>query len=96
MRFGFETVLWGRRIDDLDYTLEVIARCGYEGVEFSQHPSQIFVRDGEDVRPLRDVEEMLALLHKHGLELIGLVEGSLHERMNFLQGHTEAYLYLDR
>lgn len=44
MKIGFGTVLWGRRIDDLDYMLRVIKACGYKGVEFAQHHHQIFVR----------------------------------------------------
>jgi two-component system phosphate regulon sensor histidine kinase PhoR len=98
MRLGFGTVLWGRRIDDLDYALDIIAACGYRGVEFAQHHEQIFVRkeDGSGVRSLRGIDDLLSKLHSRGLALIGLVSGTLPERTAFLGAHRDAYLYLDR
>ena len=91
-------MLWGRRIDDLEYALDVIAACGYEGVEFAQHHDQIFVRkeEGRGVRKLRGVGELLAHLEKRGLKLIGLVAGTLTDRTRFLGDYKDAYLYLDR
>lgn len=99
MKIGFGTVLWGRRIDDLDYTLRVINACGYRGVEFAQHHGQIFVRreDGRGVREIKGIDELLERLKMHGgLELTGLVGGTLQERMNFLGDYKKPYLYLDR
>lgn len=98
MRFGIGTILWGRRIDDLEYTLDLFKECGFQGVEFAQHHSRIFIRtkDGKTVRPLKDVEELLEQLGKRNLTLIGLVGGSLKDRMDFLKCHREPYLYMDR
>jgi hypothetical protein len=62
MRFAFETVIWGRRLDDLEFVLHVIASCSYQGVEFAQSPDEIFVRDADapgGVRNVRDIEELL-------------------------------------
>lgn len=98
MKIGFGTVLWGRRIDDLEYTLDVIAACGYHGVEIAQHHKQIFLTDsnGDGIRPLRDIAELLEHLEKRSLKLIGMVGGSLTERIKFLGEHRDAYLYVDR
>ena len=99
MRFGFGTVLWGRRIDDLDYCLDVIAACGYQGVEFAQHHRQIYVHErgeGERIRRLRDIDELLEKLRERNLSLVGLVGGTLDQRRDFLKTYRECYLYLDR
>lgn len=96
MRFGFGTVLWGRRIDDLDYCLDVIAACGYKGVEFAQHHEQIFIREGEHIRGVDGVAELVRKLDDRGLDLIGLVGGTLKDRAEFLDTHRGCYLYLDR
>lgn len=67
MRFGFETVIWGRRIYDLELALEQIAACGYEGVEFSQAPADLLVRDSSIVRgwrPVGSIGELTRLLEK--------------------------------
>ena len=34
MRIGFQTILFGNYIYDLDTTLETIAQAGFEGVKF--------------------------------------------------------------
>ena len=98
MKIGFHTVLWGRRIDDLDYMLDVIAACGYRGVELAQHHQQVFLRkqDGSGIRPLRDIDELLEHLRRRNLTLIGMVAGTLTERVKFLGDYKKAYLYLDR
>ena len=97
MRPGFGTVLWGRRIDDLEHALDVIAACGFKGIELAQHHEEIFLRQKEEpgVRRLRDVDELLHHLDQRGLQLIGLVAGTLRERAAFLGDHKEAYLYVD-
>ena len=45
VRCAFDTVIWGRRLDDLESVVETIAACGYRGIEFAQNPADIFVRD---------------------------------------------------
>jgi hypothetical protein len=63
MRFGFETVILGLQIDDLELVLDIIAACGYQGVEFAQRPELICLRgpsvpDGK--RPVRGISELVA------------------------------------
>lgn len=97
MKPGFGTVLWGRRIDDLEHTLDVIAACGFKGIELAQHHNDVFLRENgkAGIRRLSGVEELLDHLDKRGLALIGLVGGTLRERAAFLGDHRESYLYLD-
>jgi sugar phosphate isomerase/epimerase len=97
MRPGFGTVLWGRRVDDLEYALDVIAACGFKGVELAQHHEEIFLRQCANggVRRLQGVEELLQHLDQRGLKLIGLAGGTLKERAAFLGSYTDAYLYAD-
>ena len=52
MRLGFQTVVWGRRIDDLDHLLAVLAACGYEGAEFGQSHRDIYVWENGTARPI--------------------------------------------
>ena len=98
MRFAFETVIWGRRIHDLELALEQIKACGYEGVEFSQSVSDLRIRDEESVRGWRtvaDIHELLRLLKKHGLELVSLAGGPLRRAGGVLQRRASA-LFLHR
>lgn len=98
MKVGFGTVLWGRRIDDLDYMLNIVSACGYAGIELAQHHEQIFVRneDGTGIRQLRGIDELLEKLKSKNLELIGVVGGTLQERIDFLGENRAPYLYIDR
>lgn len=95
MRLGFETVVWGRRIDDLDHVLGVLAACGYAGVEFGQSHRDIYVRENGDTKPVGTMQRLKERLAAHGLELIGLVGGTLDERMAFCGDDRSTYLYLD-
>lgn len=93
MRFAFETVLWGRRIDDLDLTLDVIQAYHFTGVELSQRPRDIYVMSADGSRcQIRDVHELLEKLRSRGLELVSLAGGPLWERLAFLQGYPVAEL----
>lgn len=97
MRFAFETVVWGRRLDDVEYVLDVISACGYQGVEFAQSPDQIRVRTPshpEGSRPVNDIWELLELLEKRNLELVSLAGGTLKQRMDFCQSYRPPYLYM--
>ena len=95
MRLGFQTLPWGRRIDDLDHTLAVIVACGYEGVEFGQSHVDIFVRDNGQSKPIGTFRRLKERLEKHNLKLIGFVGGSLEERMAFCGDDRDSYLYVD-
>ncbi|MGA3284044.1 MAG: ATP-binding protein [Verrucomicrobiota bacterium] len=95
---AFHTITWGRRIDDLDRVLEVIAACGYEGVEFAQSPDEIHVRDEQadgGRRPVRGVQELLAMLQRHGLQLAGLAGGTLPTRVKFCGDYRPPYLHIE-
>lgn len=98
MRFAFETVVWGRRIDDLDFVLDVLSACGYQGVEFAQNCQDIMVLDANarrGARPVRDIQELLAKLSDRGLELVSLAGGTLRERMEFCGDFRPPYLYVE-
>jgi len=101
MRFAFQTVIWGRRIHDVELVLDIIAACGYQGVEFAQRPEQICVCDPgsrEGDRPVRDINELLDLLRAKGrtLALVGLAGGTLRERMDFCgPDFRPEYLYIE-
>ena len=81
MQFGFQTIAWGSWIDDLEGALDVIADAGYQGVEFSQRPEC-----------LGSIENLLNLLQQRNLTLIGLMGGTLFERMKFCKHHRGAHL----
>ena len=88
MKFAFETVIWGRRLDDVELVLDVISACGYKGVEFAQSPDEIFVRDSNapgGSRPVKDIEELNNLLQKDGrkLRLVCLAGGTIKSRVAF-------------
>jgi signal transduction histidine kinase/sugar phosphate isomerase/epimerase len=100
IRFAFETALWGRRIHDLDLVLDILAACGFVGVEFAQAPSEIFVLDPEAPtgrRPVRDLPELLGKLSQSGrnLALVGLAGGPLDERIAFCAHFRPPYLYVE-
>ncbi len=98
MRFGFETVIWGRRIDDLELVLDTIAACGYEGVEFAQSPYELYLLDpaaSSGKRVVADISELLQLLASRGLTLIGLAGGALEERMEFCGDFRQCFLYVE-
>lgn len=95
IRVAFETVLWGQRIDDLDYMLRVLKACGYEGIEIAQDPSNIFVRDEGETWPVGDVNALVGRCASHGIQVLGLVGGRLEERVRYLGKRRDIYLYLD-
>lgn len=96
MRLAFESVLWGLRIDDLEYMLKVVKACGFEGVELAQSPKNIFIHEnGSYRRPVRHITELLTYFQKYGLILVGLAGGTLEQRIAFCGDYRGAYLYLD-
>jgi signal transduction histidine kinase/sugar phosphate isomerase/epimerase len=95
MHCGFQTVAWGRRIDDLDHLLGIVAACGYEGVEFAQNHCDIHIRENGIARPIDTFARLKERLHVHGLQLLGLVGGTLEDRMAFCGDDRSAYLFLD-
>ena len=99
MKFAFQTIIWGRHIHDLELVLEIIAACGYTGVEFAQRPKDIRVRDEGrpgGFRPIHNIDELLSLLAVCGLTLVSLAGGSLRERIEFCgPSFRPEYLYVD-
>lgn len=98
MRFAFETVIWGRRIENLELVLDTIAACGYEGIELAQAPDQVITTDGEGKS--RTIEELgigklLELLKQRGLSLVGLAGGSLEQRIRFCGTYRDCFLYVE-
>lgn len=98
MKIGYQTVIWGRRIEDLELVLAQLSALGFEGIEFAQAPSELYVRDKgspDSVRPVRDIQELLHLVRAHGLELLSFAGGTLEERMAFCDDYRPPYLYVD-
>jgi len=98
VRFAFETVTWGRRLNDIEFVLDAIAACGYQGVEFAQSPEEIFVRDSGStggIRPLKSIDELLSLMQARKLQLVSLTGGTLRRRMSFCGHYRPAYLYVE-
>jgi sugar phosphate isomerase/epimerase len=95
MKVGFQTVLWGRLVHDLDLVLAQLAAIGYQGVEFAQAREELRVRRNGGERPIENVKELLQLTRKHGLELLGFAGGTLKERMEFCGDYRPPYLYVD-
>ena len=99
-KVGLQTIIFGRRIDDLAGVLRLIQASGYRGVEFSQPPRLIreTVNGSPATHPVK-AQRLLQLLDDHGLALLGLAGGSVRERMDFcLEGASSErplYLYVE-
>lgn len=86
MRFGLQTIAWGRQLEDIEQLLYDAALSGFEGVEFAQTPTALGVNN---------VQELLRLMAKYRLHLIGLAGGSLDDRMQFCCDQRPDYLYIE-
>ncbi|MBL8176056.1 MAG: sugar phosphate isomerase/epimerase, partial [Bryobacterales bacterium] len=93
MRLGFHTILWGRRIGNLDHVLDVIKSAGFEGIEFAQPPSRLGLRGNT---PEAMAADLAHRLHDRRLELLGLVAGSLEERFDFAKAYQQERARLER
>src|SRR5262245_11433755 len=89
MRLGFQTIIWGPRIEDLDGALEIIAAAGFEGVEFAQRTDMLGLGLNHPI------DELHRKLERRKLELIGFAGGSLRERLEFCGRFRPAYLYVE-
>jgi len=86
MHVGFETTIWGNRLDDLRAALDVVAAAGYEGVEFGQRPDALRI----------DSKELQSLLRERKLRLLSFSAGTLRERMDFCGDECRPeYLYIE-
>lgn len=98
MRFAFETVIWGRRIENLELVLDTIAACGYRGVEFAQAPGQIMALGSDEKRVSIEalgIKELLRLLGERDLSLVGLAGGTLEQRIRFCGDFRDCFLYVE-
>lgn len=86
MKLGLQTICWGPRIQDVEYLCKLASALGFQGIEFAQPPPDI---GGVGIHDLLD------MMKKHRLELIGLAGGSLVERVEFCKGHRPEYLYVE-
>lgn len=84
MHIGFQTILFGNYIYDLDATLARIAQAGFEGVEFFQQPQNIHRRipDTTQFEPV-NIADLIHLLKKHNLAFLGMTSGKLKDRVAF-------------
>ena len=79
MRFGFQTILWGKRLkteSGLRDALACIAKHGFTGVEFAEAPTP------HELPPYKVV---VALLSEYNLDLLGICGGSLRAKAQFLE-----------
>lgn len=95
MKVAFQSVVWGQRIDNLDYMLQVLQACGYQGLEIAQSPQNIFVMGKNGPEPVGTINDLIARCQKYGLTLIGLVGGTLEERVEYIGIRRDLFLYLD-
>ena len=75
MKVGFQTISWGRRLDDNgEKMLQVISKAGYEGVELMQHPNEF-----------GSAKQLYYHLKRLNLKLLGMTGGSIKERVDFIE-----------
>ncbi|MDZ4403778.1 ATP-binding protein [Prosthecobacter sp.] len=94
-KVAFETVTWGQRIDDLDYMCQVLQACGYKGIEIAQNPQNIFIREDGKLKEIGPIDTLVERCARYDIEVIGLVGGTLEERVAYLGKRRDIYLYLD-
>jgi signal transduction histidine kinase/sugar phosphate isomerase/epimerase len=97
MKVGFETIIFGSEIEDLGSVLDMIAGLGYEGVEFSQAPDRIFIRQEPEKDDLVsiDAKRLETEMKARNLVFLGMAGGTLEERMDFCGEYKPLYLYID-
>ena len=92
MKIGYQTIILGERIADLDAALDAIAAAGYTGIELAQRPDML----GERGRQT-SFSDLVDALERRKLKLVGLANGTLEERMAFCGTQTGPhYLYIDK
>lgn len=69
---ALQTISWGKQ-PDIGEMLDRIREARYSGVEVFQHPEQ-----------LRGAREFASRLSEHGLEFVGLMGGSLEQKLQFV------------
>lgn len=90
MKAGFETVLFGRLVDDWPGKLRMIREAGFLGVEVAQSPEMLRLSGIEDYKTLR------GMLADADLHLIGLAGGTLGKRLNWVGDEKKPdFFYVD-
>ncbi len=98
-KVGFQTIIYGRRITDLDSVLTTIKAAGFSGVEFFQHHKNLLF-DNNQTGSL-SFDNLYERVQDAGLVLLGLAGGTLEERIQFCQESNypsrvdSLYLYVD-
>lgn len=101
MKFGCQTIIFSRRIDDLEYVLSTIASLGFKGVEFSQRPEDIWIHEQNCEKPFdtknpnhrqATITDIVILLKRYNLEFLGLAGGTLEDRVIFCSNLDAAAL----
>lgn len=89
MKAGFETVIFGRIVDDWPEKFRMIREAGFRGIEIAQSPEMLRLSGVSDYQTLRN------MLQDADLHLIGLAGGSLEMRLRWI-GETQRpdYLYV--
>jgi sugar phosphate isomerase/epimerase len=89
MQIGCQTILWGRKISNLEEVVKTIAQAGFSGIEFAQRPDLLGIGN--------DPKELKLLLEDYDLKLLGLAGGTLAERIKFARDvFPHVYLYIER
>ena len=91
-RLGYQTIIWGPQIDDLEGVLDVICKAGYEGVEIAQRPTMIRMK-GKLSHV--GIDELCRLLEERDLSLLGFAGGTLEERLSYCGSVLPEYLYVE-
>ena len=73
MRFGFQTILWGRELADPEEVFRIIAGAGFQGVELAQ-----------DRAHLPPAQRLMELLDRYRLDLIGVAGGNLEDKRKLM------------
>jgi signal transduction histidine kinase/sugar phosphate isomerase/epimerase len=100
VNIGYQTIVFGSRLDDLDAALDTIAAVGFRGVEFAQRPEMIRVRAASRSRPVTSAE-LRERMEARGLTFLGMAGGTVEERIAFCDGepggepYRPLYLYVE-
>ena len=77
MRVAVQSLLWEVEPPDLESMLSEVQAARYDGVEMAIHPDRL--RKGD----------LIGLLLKYKLALMGISRGSIHEKIKFVQWFRE-------
>jgi signal transduction histidine kinase/sugar phosphate isomerase/epimerase len=107
MKFAFETIIWGRHIEDFEEMLKTVHSFGYQGIELAQRLEHVKVRQADgSTKTLLELgpDELERQLAKYPLadgtghmQVIGLAGGTLRGRLDFcMRSQTfRPFLYVE-